>query len=437
MRNENLLKAFETWLGRGRVERLLSKAAFIAPLLTPVSLEAQAIRPPVPVIGDPLPGLTPAQQERFRLGKEAFTFELANEHGVGPVFNGRSCVSCHAGPAAGGGAAKFGIRFGRRSAEGFDDLQALGGPTIQAFGIGTSGDVVFVGETVPSRANVVARRRATPTFGYGLVDAIPDDSLIRLAADQRAARPATAGRVNFVVNLRTGLPAVGKFGWKAGVANLFDFAADAYKDELGVTSGGFTDPEFPNVVLPFARSADGRSVSEENAPQGNAALLAANPVTSPNLPDDENVRKFADFMTLLAPPPRGPSSASVIRGEILFDRIGCTDCHAPTLRTGPSEVRALNQVNFKPYSDFLLHDMASLGDGIESPGPNGPAKGTEMRTAPLWGLRFQEVYLHDGRATTPEAAILWHDGQGRIARSNYTRLPAASKRDLEAFLKSL
>lgn len=420
-----------------KLERLLSKAACITPLFMIASIEAQAIRPPAPAIGDALPGLSADEQERFRLGKEAFTFELADEHGVGPVFNGRSCVSCHAGPAAGGGAAKFGVRFGRRSAEGFDDLQALGGPTIQALGIGKVGDVEFVGETVPAQANVVARRRATPTFGYGLVDAVPDESFFRLAALQQANRPATAGRVNIVVNLRTGSPAVGKFGWKAGVANLFDFAADAYKDELGVTSGGFTDPEFPGVVLPFARSADGRSVSEENAPQGNQALLAANPVTSPNLPDDENVRKFADFMSLLAPPPRGPVSSAAIRGEIVFGRIGCTDCHTPTLRTGPSEVRALNQVNFKPYSDFLLHDMASLGDGIESPGPTGPAKGSEMRTAPLWGLRFQEAYLHDGRATSLEAAIIWHDGQGRIAKANYSRLPAASKRDLEAFLRSL
>lgn len=437
MRNDIFHTRPTTSFGRILRERLLSKAACITPLLMTGTVEAQAMRPPAPAIGDPLPGLTAEQQERFRRGKEAFTFELADEHGVGPVFNGRSCVSCHSGPAAGGGASIFGVRFGRRSAEGFDDLRTLGGPTIQAFGIGKVGDVEFVGETVPPQANVLARRRATPTFGYGLVDAVPDESFIHLAAQQRATHPATAGRVNIVVNLRTGLPAVGKFGWKAGVANLFDFAADAYKDELGVTSAGFTDPEFPGVVLPFDRSADGRSVTEENAPQGNTALLASNPVSSPNLPDDENVRKFADFMTLLAPPPRGPIGSAAVRGEIVFDRIGCTDCHTPTLRTGPSDVPALDQVDFKPYSDFLLHDMASLGDKIESPGPNGPAIGSEMRTSPLWGLRFQESYLHDGRARTLEAAILWHDGQGRFARSNYLRLPSSSKRELEAFLKSL
>jgi CxxC motif-containing protein (DUF1111 family) len=60
-----------------------------------------------------------------------------------------------------------------------------------------------------------------------------------------------------------------------------------------------------------------------------------------------------------------------------------------------------------------------------------------MRTAPLWGVSAQQSFLHDGRATTLEAAILAHDGQGRPARNQFARLPAAQRRAVLEFLRSL
>ena len=77
--------------------------------------------------------------------------------------------------------------------------------------------------------------------------------------------------------------------------------------------------------------------------------------------------------------------------------------------------------------------MGSLGDGIEQ----GPAKGTDMRTAPLWGVRARATLLHDGRATTLEQAILAHDGQGRGSRNAFASLGKNAKNQLIAFLKSL
>ena len=73
--------------------------------------------------------------------------------------------------------------------------------------------------------------------------------------------------------------------------------------------------------------------------------------------------------------------------------------------------KALAKQTFHPYSDFLLHSMGSLGDGITS-GAAGP---TMMRTAPLWGLRAKSVFLHDGRASDLPTAISLHDGQGKAA----------------------
>ena len=138
-------------------------------------------------------------------------------------------------------------------------------------------------------------------------------------------------------------------------------------------------------------------------------------------------------MTFLAPPPRGKISPDAASGERLFNSIGCDSCHLASLRTGSSATAALNNATYHPYSDFLLHDMGSLGDGITQ----NRATGRLMRTAPLWGLRQLTTYLHDGRATTLEQAIAAHDGQGRRARDRFARLAYYDRARLIAFLKSL
>src|SRR5205085_1574578 len=128
---------------------------------------------------------------------------------------------------------------------------------------------------------------------------------------------------------------------------------DAYLNEMGITS-----PLFPN----------------ESCPQGDCGILSCNP--APGLNDDgTDVAAFADFMTFLGPPPRAPLASSDAEGEMRFEQIGCTDCHTTTLKTGPNAVAALSNVTFHPYSDFLLHDMGSLGDGIQQ----NAATGTQMR----------------------------------------------------------
>ena len=145
------------------------------------------------------------------------------------------------------------------------------------------------------------------------------------------------------------------------------------------------------------------------------------------------MEKLADFMTFLAPPPRGAQSFVTDHGNRVAAVIGCLDCHTQTLRTGPNAVKALNEVVYHPFSDFLLHDMGSLGDGITQ----NRATGRLMRTQPLWGLRSQTQLLHDGRAHTVAQAIRGHDGQARAARLKFERLSAFDRRALLAFLESL
>ena len=378
-------------------------------LLFSALAEAQQRRvQPTPLAGDPLPGLTATQRAAFTDGRGDFT-EIENIiDGLGPVFNERSCAACHNAPVAGGGSRRLVTRFATRAGGVFDPLTNLGGLLVQDHAIGPQEGSThpFRPERVPQPATIVVRRRSTPLFGLGLVDATSDATSLALAG-----RGDAPGRVNLVDNIRAGMKTVGKFGWKAQVPSLVQFAGDAYLNELGITSA-----DFPN----------------ENCPQGNCAELAFNP--TPGINDDgSGVAALTDFMSMLAAPPRGAQTADVNEGETIFQRVGCTACHVATLHTGSSRVAALDHQIYHPYSDFLLHDMGSLGDGLEM----GDAKAAEMRTAPLWGLRFINTYLHDGRANTLDQAILAHDGQARASRDRFAALGANDRNKLIAFLRSL
>ena len=360
--------------------------------------------------GDPLPALTTEQLNQFEAGKDEFVDVEDVDRGLGPVFNGKSCAECHSNPAVGGDSDITETRFGTITTGHFDPLTQFGGSLIQSQGIGGSCNIV--GEKVPEQATIKANRKTTPLFGLGLVDNVPDREFFAVAYLQKRLTPETAGRPNLVTDVATNRSAVGKFGWKGQVPNLKQFSADAYLNEMGITSA-----TFPN----------------ESCPQGNCALLTnCDPVQDPE-DDGSNVQAFTDFMTLLAPPPRGRANRQTRAGELVFYKIGCAHCHIPVLETGRSSIAALDRVRFHPFSDFLLHDMGSLGDGIEQ----GQANGREMRTAPLWGLRERNTFLHDGRATTVSDAVLAHDGQGDHARKRFQALTTNDVINLLAFLSSL
>src|SRR5712671_6808300 len=356
--------------------------------------------------GDPLPGLGAHELDLFQQGKSHFMDDEGAADGLGPVFNEASCVACHLGPgsAVGGSNGRLETRFGKANADGtFDPLAAKGGSLLQDHAIGIqightppdpNSSFDFLAESIPPEANVIARRRTTPLFGLGLVDAVPDAEIRAIAAAQRLYAPSVAGKVAVVTDLTTGKPAVGKFGWKNGNPTLLQFSADAYLNEMGITS-----PLFP----------------KENCPQGLCENLAFNPMPALNDETGGDVLAFANFMSFLAAPPRGPQNAQTRTGEDVFARIGCAVCHTPTLVTGRNAVQALDQVEYHPFSDFLLHDMGSLGDGIVQ----GAARATQMRTAPLWGLRKATSLLHDGRAKSAVEAILAHDGQGRGGKERF------------------
>jgi CxxC motif-containing protein (DUF1111 family) len=156
---------------------------------------------------------------------------------------------------------------------------------------------------------------------------------------------------------------------------------------------------------------------DESCPQGDCSRLAAcDPV--PGVDDDmEDVELFRDFMAFLAPPSRGRVTASAFYGAKVFDDVGCAGCHVPALTSGTSQTAALSQKVFRPYSDFLLHDMGALGDGIVQ----GNARGRDMRTAPLWGCASSRRVPARRPRQNVDQAILAHVGQA-CARDRYRRL---------------
>ena len=362
--------------------------------------------------GAALPGSTDQERTEMNAGQAEFVRNRDVASGLGPVMNAISCSGCHDSPPATGGTnQRLETRFGRRNPDGsFDPLLSLGGPTLQDQSIGTVNGISWTPEKVPFSANVVSRRRTTPVFGLGLVEATPDATILGVAEWQRAHFPLAAGRAAMVRDLVKNADAVGRFGWKAAQPTLLQFAADAFLNEIGITT-----PLFPN----------------ENCPSGDCASLANNPAKGVNDPGGAALARAANFMTFLGPPPRGENRSS--GGEQLFAELGCGVCHQRTLVTGPNPSAALDRVAYHPFSDFLLHDMGTLGDGIDQ----GDAKGSEMRTPPLWGLPYQQLLLHDGRAKTIAEAILAHDGQGKASRDRFAALTDSQRADLLLFLQSL
>ena len=361
-------------------------------------------------IGAETPGLTRAEQELFEEGKTVFATAEDVDEGLGPVFNGRSCGECHSAGGVGGAGEDLVLsrvtRIGAGSGASYSDLVELGGPVLQRRTI----DELEPGHNIPAEvvlagAEHVSRRITTPLFGAGLIEAIPDSEILK---NIKSGDPdGITGVANYAVSPTTGKRQVGRFGWKSQVATLEHFSADAYLNEMGITT-----PVFPMDLLP----------------QGKALYDA---VPEPE-DDGEDLLKFSNFMRLLAAPDPAPATISSARGSQVFTKIRCAACHVPTLQTGSSTVAALSNRPVNLFSDLLTHDLG-MGDGVVQ----GSADGSHFRTAPLWGLRLRKFFLHDGRATTVEAAVRAHGGEAMAAKQRYESLSATDRADLLEFLGTL
>jgi CxxC motif-containing protein (DUF1111 family) len=364
--------------------------------------------------GDPLPGISPVEFSDFRLGLEDFTEVETAEEGLGPAYNGTSCGVCHNLPAIGGSGVMLEMRAGYRDdSEGLRALNAAGDTLMHMFSTPNH----TCQAVLPGEANVVARRTPIPLFGAGLVEAIPDETLLALDDPLDRNRDGASGRAALITDLVSGTRRVGRFGWKAQHATLLAFGADAYRNEMGITNDVFPLEYAFGVPESQMRLCDPRPDPEDRR----------DPVTG-----RRGIDNFEAFMRFLAPVERAVVDETVRAGERVFTVIGCTACHVPSLTTGPSSHPAFNRKPVPLFSDLLLHDVGT-GDGIRQ----GAAEPEEIRTPALWGLRFRRPLLHDGSAATLEDGIGRHSHEAELARLGFERLSAADRAALFAFLRSL
>lgn len=389
---------------------VLVALSLIAPplILSPHTLTAAVAAQ----FGDPLPGLPDDILAMFAFGKEKFTAAQTPATGLGPVYNGASCVECHSNPTSGGSGASLDnrvTRFARRlDGQPFDPLLNLGGPSLQKFSVADElPGCHLAAEVVPPEANVTGMRQPPQLFGLGLIQAIADSAILANADPTDANGDKIAGRAN----ISNGV--IGRFGWKAAVPTILEFVGLAMVNELGIT----------NYLFP-----------NEMSPQGQPIPPGCKVTADPEDHDISRITGLLFFSTYLGPPPRGPITAAVLRGETLFTQTGCSLCHTPSMKTGPNALEALNEKDVPLHSDLLTHYM---GGGLDDHIPEGAVGGGRWRTAPLWGLRARKFFLHDGRTSDLITAIRLHGGEASDVRDHFFTLPAIQRADMIAFLQSL
>ena len=353
---------------------------------------------PIPAVGEyggPVRELDAAEADRFTSSITAFDRERTFEEGVGaPRFNGDSCRACHFDPVI-GGAGPNDVNVMRH---GLVDEAGRFVPPAPGTVLHKQTAELNVGLPSQPEANVFEARNPPHLFGLGLVAGIPDSVILANADPTDAITPdGITGEPSWTDGAR-----LGRFGWKAQVPTIREFARDAVSAELGLTLA--YEPG-----LTFGRLDD-----QDGVPDPELSVA------------DEDA--LVVFMTLLGPPPRQLSvdAAAEDAGEELFHVVGCDRCHTPSLAGADGPVPL--------YSDLLLHDVLPPGTpGIE----DASATTTEFRTAPLWGLAVTSPYFHDGGSDTIEDAIERHDGESAAVRDAWRELSVDEQQALLAFLGTL
>lgn len=359
-------------------------------------------------LGEPIDGLTAEQLAEFDRGSGVFDSIFTPETGLGPLFNAQGCAICHAAPVSGGDGAISEIHASRVLPNGFcDPLVESGGPVFQQnFTQALQDSLGFTTEPIPADADT-ALRTTPDVFGFGLLDAVPDSTLLALADPEDSDGDGISGRVNRFFDGR-----VGRFGRKALVPTLDEFNEGAFQIEQGVT-------------VP--------AVPDEGTVGGQPIPAGVDPLPEPEL-DAASIDAVRAFVRFLAPPAPEKLKGAARYGEEVFTQMGCASCHVPSLRTGDHPVAALAHKDVRAYTDLLLHDM---GSGLADVCLGLVATREEFRTEPLMGLRHATRFLHDGSATSIEAAIAAHGGEAAASRDAFDALSDADRQALLEFLGSL
>lgn len=419
----------------------------------------------------PFSSLTTEEKQAFYLGESIFErfwvpspSSTTASDGLGPLFNARSCHSCHVNSGRGHAPTStqlgsevpsFFIRLGHKNPSAPHGVlgDAIYGRQFQplsATNVMPEGDYQIEWqtrtETFPDGHQVTLRkpsliwktlnygqfdkntgfsmRVSPPLVGMGLLDAVPEQTILEWADPIDANQDGISGKANWV--RYKGELALGKFGHKAHVVSLSEQNQSAFNGDLGLST-----QDFP------AASGDCTEKQTDcmKAPNGNSAHLDQLEVSI------EQGKLLNTYMALSQPPAmRNLDQPWFLEAKVIFDDLKCASCHRPKLTTGSSEFTVLRHRDFYPFTDMLLHDM---GPDLANDFPVFEAEPQEWRTAPLWGVGLSDAvsgrhgFLHDGRALTLEEAILWHGGEAQASKEAYKSLDAKQRTLFLRFLESL
>lgn len=381
-----------------------------------------------------------------------------NSAGLSGRFNSNQCSSCHAHPTIGGSSPALNPLFDVAAARGakneipffmfmdgpirevrqvYDEDGFRHGGVINLFTLKGRYDAPLCDLEQPNfeahyLKNNLAFRIPTPVFGLGLVESIPDQEILHHMRSNREekAKLGIMGRPNRSAHTKT----ISRFGWKAQNESLMIFSGEAYNVEMGISNELFPTSRSEELGSIFGEPFDVMRTEEEGAftpTQVHASWVL-----------------FAMYMRFLAPPVPAPSTKITKEGEAVFKEIGCVHCHVPSMNTfsterGGSRIASHAGRRVNLYSDLLIHKMgAQLADNI-SQGDAGP---DDFRTAPLWGLGQRIFFLHDGRTSDLETAIVEHysdateiypASEANAVVEKYIKLPDHKKHALMQMLRSL
>jgi CxxC motif-containing protein (DUF1111 family) len=415
--------------------------------------------------GQPAPGLERMDELLFFVGNSFFNQNWVTapssttaRDGLGPLFNARSCAGCHfkdgrGRPPAFDGEMPTGflIRLsipgtdmhhapipepnygGQFQEDAVENVAAEGQIRIRYEEIGgefadgttyllrkptyTLHDLAY-GEL--DSELMLSPRVANQIIGMGLLEAIPEDTILGWTDPNDRDADGVSGRPNYVWDAYDNRMAVGRFGWKANQPSVVQQVAAAFSGDMGITTS----------LFPHAGCASPQTECLEALNGGE-----------PEIEDDDFLKVVLYTSSLSVPARRNWKDDTVLQGKQLFSAAGCTSCHVPSVETGVHPtIPALSHQTIFPYTDLLLHDM---GDDLADGRPDFQATGNEWRTPPLWGIGLIETvnghtnYLHDGRARNLMEAILWHGGEAEAAKEFVLQLSQEEREALISFLESL
>lgn len=373
--------------------------------------------------------------------------------GLGPMFNARSCASCHFKDGRGAPLANNGLLFrlsipgvsphgdplpdplygGQLQDNSIQDVNNEGNFSIsytEITGAFADGEIYSLRKPLYTFSNMnygalsantmFSPRVGQQMIGLGLLENVPETTLSSFADENDVDGDGVSGRMNYVYDPISKQTKAGRFGWKANVSNLYHQSAAAFNGDIGITTWLFQEQNCTSVELDC-----------QNAISGGTYEL-----------DSTNLNKVVLYArTLGVPMRRNYTDETVLVGKGLFKKIGCESCHKSKMQTGDaSQIAALNNVTIRPYTDLLLHDM---GAGLADNRPDFLANGNEWRTQPLWGLGLCKTVsghtymLHDGRARNSTEAILWHGGEAEKSKTAFTQLTKEKRDAVIKFLESL